>query len=43
MNSYEALPDNLPRPVDDGACNHLVGMELPRIKLLATDGSLIDL
>ena len=43
MNSYEALPDNLPRPVDDGACNHLVGMELPKIKLLATDGSLIDL
>ena len=43
MNSYEALPDDLPRPVDDGACNHLVGMELPKIKLLATDGSLIDL
>ena len=43
MDSYEALPDNLPRPVDDGACNHLVGMELPKIKLLATDGSLIDL
>ena len=43
MNSYEALPDNLPRPFDDGDCNHLVGMELPKIRLLATDGSLIDL
>ena len=43
MNSYEALPDDLPQPVDDGACDHLIGMKLPRISLLATDGSLIDL
>ena len=43
MNSYEALPDDLPKPVDDGACDHLIGMELPRLSLLATDGSLINL
>ena len=43
MNSYDQLPDDLPRPVDDGACDHLLGMSLPNINLLATDGSLVNL
>lgn len=37
------LPDNLPVPVDDGACNHLPGMELPAVSLPATSGRLISL
>jgi peroxiredoxin len=37
------LPADLPVPVDDGACDHLPGMRLPSIALLATDGSMVDL
>ncbi|KAF3019850.1 hypothetical protein E8E14_013404 [Neopestalotiopsis sp. 37M] len=29
--------DNLPRPFDDGACDHLANLELPPIKLSPTD------
>ena len=41
-NVYE-LPENLPVPIDDGACNHLTGLQLPSVPLLSTDGSLVDL
>jgi len=37
------LPDDLPVPTDDGACDHLVGMVLPSIPLRSTDGREIDL
>jgi peroxiredoxin len=37
------LPDDLPVPVDDGACDHLPGMRLPSLALPATDGTMIDL
>ena len=37
------MPDDLPRPIDDGACDHLIGMKLPDIELMATDGSLVNL
>ena len=43
MNNHETMPENLPRPVDDGACDHLIGMKLPDIDLLATDGSVVNL
>ncbi len=43
QNNYESLPDNLPIPVDDGACDHLVGMQLPNLKLKATSGGRINL
>ena len=43
MNSYETMPEELPRPIDDGACDHLIGMKLPDIDLLATDGSVVNL
>ena len=43
MKTYEAMPENLPRPIDDGACNHLIGMKLPNINLIATDGSVVNL
>jgi peroxiredoxin len=32
------LPEDLPAPEDDGAADHLPGMELPPIALPATDG-----
>ena len=37
------LPEGLPVPQDDGACDHLVGMALPRLKLQSTDGIEVDL
>jgi peroxiredoxin len=37
------LPSNLPRPVDDGAAKHLVGMAMPRIRLRSTTGRDVDL
>lgn len=41
-NAFE-LPPDLPRPVDDGACRHLVGMPLPPLRLTSTAGRMIDL
>ena len=43
MKDLTTLPDNLPVPVDDGACDHLPGMQLPSIALAATSGDMIDL
>jgi peroxiredoxin len=37
------LPSDLPRPVDDGAADHLRDMPMPRISLLSTAGRTIDL
>ena len=37
------LPPNLPRPVDDGATDHLKGMALPEISLPSTSGRTVDL
>jgi peroxiredoxin len=37
------LPDDLPRPADDGACDHLPGAALPALELAATDGRSVDL
>ena len=36
------LPDGLPGPEDDGACDHLTGLEMPSVKLRSTHGSLAD-
>lgn len=41
-NLFE-LPKDLPRPVDDGAASHLQGMNLPKLRLLATDGASVDI
>lgn len=38
-----ALPDNLPVPKDDGACDHLRRSTLPSIALRATSGPTVDL
>lgn len=36
-------PADLPVPLDDGACSHLVGMKLPSISLPLTSGESVDL
>lgn len=41
-NLYE-LPKDLPVPVDDGACDHLLGMQLPSVSLASTDGHMVNL
>jgi peroxiredoxin len=41
-NAYNYLPESLPEPKDDGSCKHLVGKELPSIKLQATSGKQVD-
>lgn len=41
--TYETLPENLPVPQDDGACDHLAGTKLPNIDLVATNGTVVNL
>src|SRR5262245_24522833 len=43
MTNPYVLPPDLPRPVDDGACDHLVGMPMPNITLLSTADRDVDL
>lgn len=43
MNNLTEIPDDLPVPVDDGACDHLPGLKLPALRLPATSGQQIDL
>lgn len=42
MSRLEDLPPDLPRPIDDGACDHLVGLAMPPVHLAATSGRQID-
>ena len=37
------IPEGLPEPEDDGACDHLPGMRLPPVSLASTSGERIDL
>jgi peroxiredoxin len=37
------LPDDLPVPEDDGACDHLPGRSLPALRLRATTGGEVEL
>ena len=37
------VPEGLPEAEDDGACDHLLGMRLPRLSLASTSGGRIDL
>ncbi|MDP9412288.1 MAG: peroxiredoxin [Actinomycetota bacterium] len=41
-NPYE-IPEGIPAPVDDGACDHLPGIRLPSVPLRSTAGGLVDL
>ena len=42
-DSIYQLPENLPLPTDDGACNHLPGLRLPSTALPATNGGKVEL
>jgi peroxiredoxin len=42
MDVHE-VPEGLPEPEDDGACDHLPGMRLPPVSLASTSGEPIDL
>lgn len=42
-DNLHTLPDDLPAPRDDGACDHLPGTRLPTIALPATSGESVDL
>ncbi|CAN5701063.1 redoxin family protein [soil metagenome] len=37
------IPEGLPEPTDDGACDHLPGIRLPPISLTQTSGDPVDL
>ena len=37
------LPENLPEPIDDGASNHLLGLKLPSLSLISTNGNKVNL
>ena len=41
-NLYE-LPEGIPAPVDNGACDHLPGANVPSVSLMSTSGEVIDL
>jgi peroxiredoxin len=43
MERLTELPEDLPSPVDDGACNHLLRQSLPSIFLSSTLGTHVDL
>ena len=40
---YAQLPDGLPVPEDDGAADHLPGVEVPAVTLASTEGGTVDL
>jgi RimJ/RimL family protein N-acetyltransferase/peroxiredoxin len=42
-DDFYSLPENLPAPANDGACDHLTGMSLPNISLQSTGGRSIHL
>src|SRR5437870_2045567 len=41
--NYNVLPEDLPMPEDDGACDHLPGLALPSLRLVSTAGRSVDL
>ena len=43
MANFNTLPFDLPRPTDDGGCDHLPGMALPRLTLPSSSGGAVDL
>lgn len=40
--TLSTIPDDLPKPEQDGAADHLKGMQLPSIALASTDGGVVD-
>lgn len=43
MKDLSILPDNLPVPIDDGACDHLLGMSIPALSIASTADKTIKL
>ncbi len=43
MTDFNQLPSNLPKPINDGAADHLLGLKLPEITLTSTDDEKINL
>ena len=43
LQDFSRLPEDLPAPEDDGACDHLAGMRMPALALPSTAGGLVDL
>lgn len=43
IENLEFLPEGLPIPPDDGACDHLIGASIPSIQLRSTSGETISL
>ena len=43
IKDLHTLPNNLPVPIDDGACDHLMGSALPSVSLASTRGRSVDL
>ncbi len=43
MGSLTELPEGLPVPTNDGACDHLLGSTLPSLPLPSTAGGVVDL
>ncbi len=43
MTNLNQIPPNLPVPIDDGLAAHLIGMTLPSLSLLATNGTKVNL
>jgi peroxiredoxin len=42
-NDLYNIPADLPVPVDDGACKHLVGMQVPAITLVSTANTRVNM
>jgi peroxiredoxin len=43
MTDFTSLPDDLPRPEDDGAADHLPGMSVPAVALRTSDRGTVNL
>jgi peroxiredoxin len=43
LDPVHTLPPDLPVPVDDGACDHLVGARVPSLRLVSTGGRMVNL
>jgi peroxiredoxin len=43
MSTAFPLPADLPKPVNDGACDHLLGMRVPSVVLPSTAGRMVNL
>ena len=42
MTDLSQLPDDLPKPIDDGLANHLTGVTFPEIILNSTSGNPVN-